>query len=374
MIYTKKLFLFLFLIINPITSVYATCIGNTTKSTCEAASPAFSGDGDCNPWGGLVSSSSTPVCVFNTSNSSCCKQVGCVLNAYYNGTNCVCNNTYYYDSPSNTCKSCPTCTVINGSATPYTANNHCAYNITCQPGYEVTFDRCSDFQAATCSPATYGITLNDSANGGSGGMGIVREVYGTKWVDVNDNEVTHVTIPVKSNYIFTGYYLAGNEIKIPANGLLPVNTTFENPTTLYANFEECPTIAGTNGTVYQIVSNNTCGSGGYYIVCNAGFQNTSNYDESHPSASSSLSCSTCSAGYYCPGGTRQQCPSHTTSYAGADESTDCHAAPGYYKQTPTSSVTPCTGGMTSDEASTSLTNCYYKGGASGTKQIGRAHV
>ena len=346
---------------------------SVSGSTC-SGSPELS-DAYCNPWDGLVNKppeNYSDICVFNTSNSSCCKQVGCVANAHYTSTGggCVCNNTYYYDSPSNTCKSCPTCTVINGSATPYTANNHCAYNITCQPGYEVTFDRCSDFQAATCSGATYGITLNDSANGGSGGMGIVREIYGTRWVDVNDNEVTHVTIPVKSSYIFTGYYSGGNEIKIPANGLLPVNTTFENPTTLYANFEECPTIAGTNGTVYQIVSNNTCGSGGYYIVCNAGFQNTSNYDESHPSASSSLSCSTCSAGYYCPGGTRQQCPSHTTSYAGADESTDCHAAPGYYKQTPTSSVTPCTGGMTSDEAATSLTNCYYKGGASGTKLCG----
>lgn len=311
--------------------------------------------------------------IYQTSSgtSPCCLR-DCINNANFNGTNCVCNNTYYYNSYSNTCDLCSDCGVSNGIAVKSTINNSCFYTITCNTGFELldSNNHCSSSLYAVCTGATYGITLNDSANGGSGGMGIVREVYGTKWVDVNDNEVTHVTIPVKSSYIFTGYYLAGNEIKIPANGLLPVNTTFENPTTLYANFEECPTIAGTNGTVYQIVSNNTCGSGGYYIVCNAGFQNTSNYDESHPSASSSLSCSTCSAGYYCPGGTRQQCPSHTTSYAGADESTDCHAAPGYYKQTPTSSVTPCTGGMTSNEAATSLTNCYYKGGASGTKLCG----
>lgn len=304
--------------------------------------------------------------VTTLSPNPCCLK-NCVSNANFNGTNCVCNDTYYYDSASNTCESCPACTVINGSATVYTANNHCAYNIQCLPGYEVTFDRCSDSQAATCKGATYIIELDNQANGGSTGNTAIREIYGTEYLDSSNTPITQVPFPEKSSYKFTGYYSGGNEIVIPATGILPANTNFTSNTTLYAYYEACPTIARTNGTVYQLVSNNTCGDGGYYIVCNAGFQNTSNYDESHPSASSSLSCSTCSAGYYCPGGTRQQCPSHTTSYAGADESTDCHAAPGYYKQTPTSSVTPCTGGMTSNEAATSLTNCYYEGGASGTK-------
>lgn len=90
---------------------------------------------------------------------------------------------------------------------------------------------------AQWSPATYSITLND--NGGSGGLGTVKEVYATKWTNSNGVAISEVTKPTRTGYTFTGYWSAtsGGTKYIDSDGTLPANTTFKANTALYAQWK-----------------------------------------------------------------------------------------------------------------------------------------
>ncbi len=86
---------------------------------------------------------------------------------------------------------------------------------------------------------TYTITLND--NGGSGGSGTIKEVYGTKWTNSSGTTITSITIPTRSSYNFNGYWSAtsGGTQYIGSNGVLPSNTKlFTSNTTLYAQWTQ----------------------------------------------------------------------------------------------------------------------------------------
>ncbi len=127
----------------------------------------------------------------------------------------------------------------------------------------------------TWTANTYTITLNDSTNGGSGGNGTIKEVYENKWTNSSGTTISSVTVPTKSNSVFTGYYTASSSgtSYITNTGGLPLNTTFTSDTTLYAQFASCSCTKGTNvkNCTVTSVSNNQCK---YSYVCNDGYSST----------------------------------------------------------------------------------------------------
>ena len=85
---------------------------------------------------------------------------------------------------------------------------------------------------------TYTIALND--NGGSGGSGTIKEVYGTKWTNSIGTTIYKLSIPTRSGYNFNGYWSApsgGTQYTGPDDGL-PSNTSFTSDTTLYAQWTQ----------------------------------------------------------------------------------------------------------------------------------------
>lgn len=132
---------------------------------------------------------------------------------------------------------------------------------------------------AKWSAETYTITLNDSTNGGSGGTGIAKEVYATKWTNNSGTTITSVAIPTKSNSVFLGYYTGttGGTQKIPANGVLPSNTTFTSSTTLKAQFGGCTCTKGTNVSTCTVtgVTDNKCQ---YSYTCNTGYNTSGTFE------------------------------------------------------------------------------------------------
>jgi len=316
-----------------ISKTQAACLGNSTQSTCQSSSPSTTdttNNNTCSPWTGLTN---TPVenypdiCVFNTSNSSCCVNVGCVANAHYtsSGGGCVCDNTFHISGSS--CIACQDCGVTAGTAVKSTVNNNCYYTISCNTGYEIleTNNHCSSSLYAVCTPVSYNITLDP--NGGTGTW-FVSVQYGSTMP-------TPPSLATRSGYMFNGYFDAttGGTQYYTSTGTSAHTWDKTANTTLYAHWTQCPTGSGTNGTVSAAVVSNACR---YYITCNAGFENNNYYDSSHTTTTSTISCATCSAGYYCPSGG------------------------GFHHN--------CTGGTTSNAGATAINNCYIQGGSStGTK-------
>ncbi len=208
-------------------------------------------------------------------------------------------------------------------------SNKCYVN-TCQTGYNRVGTASSTAATSySCTNAQYTITLKD--NGGTGGMGSVKEVYAQKWTNNSGGTITTVTVPTRSGYVFNGYYTAtsGGTQRINNAGALPGNTTFTGNTTLYAQWTAASCSKGSGvSSVSTSVSGNkvTCA-----VQCLNGFSqnggtNTTasfNVTGAYGSASvatackartvtcnagtylpmNSLSCSACIAGRYCAGGT-----------------------------------------------------------------------
>ena len=159
------------------------------------------------------------------------------------------------------------------------APTSCTYNGTCnapantytKTGWTFTGWTCTS-SSGSCASATYAvgadISTATSVNGatitltaqweqdvyiislddvdGSGGDREVKEIYGVKWLDVNDNDIDQVSIPELEDSVFAGYYtdpVTGTR-KIGSDGSLPSNTTFSSDTTLYAHFEKCSCTPG----------------------------------------------------------------------------------------------------------------------------------
>lgn len=277
--------------------------------------------------------------VTTLSPNPCCLK-NCVSNSNFNGTNCVCNDTYYYDSPSNTCKSCSECGVTNGTAIISTVNNLCYYTVNCNTGFELSVNNCASANYGSCIPGVYEITLND--NGGGGGDGTIYQMYATRWTRSSDgvsNPITTFTIPTKNKNRFIGYYQThdGSGLKLlPTGDLQPAANVFTENTTVYAKWSECSgtLVSGGNGQTIPVnnLVNNVCM---YYAKCEAGYVDIDNYDSDHPGIYTDLKCDPCPAGYYCPGELEQ--------------------------------LNKCPGGMTSPVGSDATNDCYYQAGASGTK-------
>lgn len=278
----------------------------------------------------------------NTSNASC------TLNTTGNTCNYVTACNQGYGNIVNNGEFNASCTVCTPCATQHTSSciistvsNNCTYTTTCEANYSTTNP---NQQNTVCTPNTYTITLNDSANGGSGGDGTIKEVYNTKWTSSGGATITSLNnLPTKPQSMFTGYFSlsSGGTQRIQATGDLPLNTTLFNDgnttsgaATLYAQFASCPAGNGNGtGTVTTVADNNTCR---YYISCNPGLENE-HYNSSNLSLpnENSLTCTACSAGYYCDGTVGVQ-----------------------HKACPTGKTN------TSSSSSTSSASCYIKGGTS----------
>lgn len=223
-----------------------------------------------------------------------------------------CNSPYIKDGSE--CKICPSCSVTNGSATRSSNGTTCSYSITCNTGYGSPSNTCNTNQTDTCSPKKYSVTLNRAS--GSGGDGSVTVTY-------NANMPTIIP-PKRTNYIFAGYYDVadtGGVKYYKADGTSERKWNKDEGGTLYARWTACPAGTGTNGTVYSTVIDNVCN---YYIWCNAKYENTTNNNSTNATTTSTLSCTSCSQGYYCPGGSRSECPvGATTDGPGKEYRADC---------------------------------------------------
>lgn len=254
-------------------------------------------------------------CLYDSTGNSC---MPCPT-AYPNSL--VSNNNEQTD-----CYACATRTIANGTWAPVSPIYYPTTPTTCTYNSENIACTYMNYPVPD-STETYGyrcafmIILDDST--GSGGSGTIYEVSGVKYLSSSGNQIENVAKPIKSNSVFTGYYSSGSSIaQIPDSGILPGNTYFATSTTLFAHFSTCSG-TGEQGTITSSVSDNTCY---YFITCNAGYENTTNYNLATKTTNSSLSCTPCSAGYYCPGGEHQACPKGTTSSGGttATSTAACH--------------------------------------------------
>ena len=139
-----------------------------------------------------------------------------------------------------------------------------------------------------------------------------------------------------------GYYMnsSGTECLQCKPGTYCPNDGMTGPYTCPANYY-CPFYGQT--TPLECPSNATCGKGSTTFSCNTGYHKNSAGTRCDVSGTtcpagqyyldSSKNCTECEAGYYCPGGTAdmsllqdqliKECPSGTTSSAGAKSSNEC---------------------------------------------------
>lgn len=259
-------------------------------------------------------------CVCNTSGTfSCATCTGKPANSAYtnNGStndasSCPwkCNSPYIKDGSE--CKICPSCSVTNGSATRSSNGTTCSYSITCNTGYSQTSNTCSSDQKGVCSPKTYTVTLNKAS--GYGGISSVTVTYNANMPKIEKND-----LPKRTNYIFAGYYDVADTGGVKyyhADGTHARAWNKDEGGTLYARWTACPAGTGTNGTVYSTVIENVCN---YYITCDAGHENLTNYNINTATTTSTLSCNSCSQGYYCKYGVRNPCPVGTTTITTGNE-------------------------------------------------------
>ena len=213
----------------------------------------------------------------------------CTFNAIANGYTCEtkvyveCNKTYYLSAygardniagllakngstlnnlgDSSACYACPTgCTCAGGQASP----------------------KCS-----------YTVTLED--NGGSGGSGAIYYSLGdSKYYKKADltSEITSssgaVSIPTKTNNVFTGYY-NGSTLYISKTGFLGSSLTAPSGNlTATASWSACTACsAGTGANCSLSVVNNECT---YTTSCKTGYGSLTNNGAYNPSCTCTTSC------------------------------------------------------------------------------------
>ena len=173
---------------------------------------------------------------------------------------------------SNSCKvaSCVACTKGTGvaSCTASTDGNKCTYTATCASGYK---NPTCNGSSCSCEVGSYTITLNATANGGTGGMSAVYEVPSVGWYSnaALTTSISSVTMPTKANSVFNGYYSAqsGGTRYITNAGALPSNTTFSANTTLYAQYSAASCNV-TNGSATMSISGNKVSCA---VTCKTGY-------------------------------------------------------------------------------------------------------
>ena len=198
------------------------------------------------------------------------------------GCNITCSNsanvekwvdpTWTPNYVSNSCKiaSCVACTKGTGvaSCSASVVNNTCTYTATCASGYK---NPTCNGSSCSCEVGSYTITLNATANGGTGGMSAVYEVPSVGWYSnaALTTSISSVTMPTKANSVFNGYYSAqsGGTRYITNAGALPSNTTFSANTTLYAQYSAASCNV-TNGSATMSISGNKVSCA---VTCNTGY-------------------------------------------------------------------------------------------------------
>ena len=198
------------------------------------------------------------------------------------GCNITCSNsanvekwvepTWTPNYVSNSCKiaSCVACTKGTGvaSCSASIENNICTYTATCASGYK---NPTCNGSSCSCEVGSYTITLNATANGGTGGMSAVYEVPSVGWYSnaALTTSISSVTMPAKANSVFNGYYSAqsGGTRYITNAGALPSNTTFSANTTLYAQYSAASCNV-TNGSATMSISGNKVSCA---VTCNTGY-------------------------------------------------------------------------------------------------------
>ena len=173
---------------------------------------------------------------------------------------------------SNSCKiaSCVACTKGTGvaSCSASIENNACKYTATCASGYK---NPTCNGSSCSCEVGSYTITLNATANGGTGGMSAVYEVPSVGWYSdaAATNAISSITMPTKTNSVFNGYYSAqsGGTRYITNAGALPSNTPFSSNTTLYAQYSAASCNV-THGSATMSISGNKVSCA---VTCNTGY-------------------------------------------------------------------------------------------------------
>ena len=198
------------------------------------------------------------------------------------GCNITCSNsanvakwvtpTWTPNYVSNLCKidSCVACTKGTGvaSCSASIVNNACTYTATCASGYK---NPTCNGSSCSCEISTYTVTLNATANGGTGGTSVVYQMPGTGWYSnaAATNAISSITMPTKTNSVFNGYYSAqsGGTRYITNAGALPSNTPFSSNTTLYAQ-NSAASCNVTNGSATMSISGNKVSCA---VTCNTGY-------------------------------------------------------------------------------------------------------
>ena len=148
---------------------------------------------------------------------------------------------------------------------------------------------------AQWTPNTYTVTLDDATNGGSGGMGTIKEIYGNKWTDANGNTITSVTIPTSASGLFQGYYDSNNVQKISANGALTNKTLITANATWYAKFSNCVCTTATGVASCESIASDDPNRCKYTYTCREyyntnGAQSGTFYGNTNSQSSTSPSC------------------------------------------------------------------------------------
>lgn len=156
--------------------------------------------------------------------------------------------------------------------------NVCTYTTSCKTGYEGLTN--SGKYNPSCTPSVYAITL--SPQSGTGGTATVYQKYATGYSLTNfGGLVTSITPPTRTNHTFSGFYTAtsGGTQRITAAGVLPANTTFTAPTTVYAQWSACQACAAGNGASCSLsVVGNVCTYTTSCLPGYAGLQNAGKYN------------------------------------------------------------------------------------------------
>ena len=217
---------------------------------------------------------------------------------------------------------CSNTSITNGTRVPTATSVYyngtkipaCTYTTKCnEPGYEA--------DGETCVPMVYEITLDH--DGGTSSTNTIWLKYNTGWYSNYDatTKITSVPLPTKAGgETCSGYLSSDGDVVVDESGNLTTNyKVLDANATITANWEPNPSI--------------TCAAGTYY-------------------KGTGTTCTDCPAGSYCEGVT-------TVQEIGPEKGrAECADLNGTYTAATDASGTKLTVSISSDEKSTSASDCY----------------
>lgn len=116
----------------------------------------------------------------------------------------------------------------------YQSSSSPSQEIAYAPGDEITDETGQTFYAVWAQDI-FLITLDHQT--GNSSINNLKFQYNIGWFDTDNNQLTSISIPTKTGYIFQGYYTDDNSLIITNTGALSENKTWTNEnTTLYAHW------------------------------------------------------------------------------------------------------------------------------------------